>query len=177
MAELTVDLTYGSALYQAAVEENKTDLILEETQNVMDIFRQEPEFYKLITYPTISAEERKDIVKQVFEGRVCKEVLNLLYVLIDKGRTGRYPEIIKAYKDMVDQSKGVTYGTIYSVEPLTEAQLCKFEKELEKLLKENIKLENKLDSSLIGGVKILVDGRMIDASIRNRLNELGSRLV
>lgn len=177
MAELTVDLTYGDALYQAAAEVDKRDQILEEALQVLEIFQQEPEFFQLINYPAISAEEKKKIVKTVFEGKICKELLNLLYVLIDKSRTGRYPGIVKAYKDLVDREEGVTYGTIYSVEPLKEEQLAKFEAELTKLLKENVKLENKLDSSLIGGVKILADGRIIDASIRKRLDDLGSKLI
>ena len=44
MAELTVDLTYGSALYQAAVEVNKKDLILDEANQVLDIFEKEPDY-------------------------------------------------------------------------------------------------------------------------------------
>ena len=48
MAELTVDLTYGSALYQAAVEVNKKDLILEEATQVLDVFEKEPEFYEQV---------------------------------------------------------------------------------------------------------------------------------
>ena len=45
MAELTVDLTYGSALYQAAVETNKKDLILDEAFQVQDVFENNPDFF------------------------------------------------------------------------------------------------------------------------------------
>ncbi len=177
MAELTVDLTYGSALYQAAVELNKKDLILEEAFQVLEVFENEPDFYSFINYPAISANEKKEVLTNVFEGRICQELLNLLYVLVDKGRTARYGKIIKAYKDMVDREEGVTYGTVYSVEPLTEAQIKKMEEEITKLIKQETKLENQLDASLIGGVKILVDGRIIDASYRKRLDDLSSQLI
>lgn len=177
MAELTVDLTYGSALYQAAVERNKKDLILDEANEVLSIFENEPEFYYFINYPAISAMEKKAVLKNVFEGKICQELLNLLYVLTDKGRTARFSKIIKAYKDMVDREEGVTYGTVYSVEPLTDSQINKMEKQLTDLLKEETKLENKLDSSLIGGIKVMVDGRIIDASIKKRLQDLSSKLI
>ena len=177
MAELTVDLTYGSALYQAAVETNKKDLILDEAFQVLGVFENEPEFYKFINYPGISAKEKKEVLKNVFEGRICQELLNLLYVLTDKGRTARFSKIIKAYKDMVDREEGVTYGTVYSVEPLTDAQITKLEEQLTALLREDTKLKNELDKSLIGGFKVLVDGRIIDASIRKRLQDLGSQLI
>ena len=177
MAELTVDLTYGSALYQAAVETNKKDLILDEAFQVQDVFENNPDFFEFLNFPGISAIEKKDVLKNVFEGKICQELLNLLYVLTDKGRTARYSKIIKAYKDMVDREEGITYGTVYSVEPLKEAQISKLEEQLTALLQEKTKLKNELDPKLIGGFKILVDGRILDASIRKRLQDLGSQLV
>lgn len=177
MAELTVDLTYGSALYQAAVETNKKDLILDEAFQVQDVFENNPDFFEFLNFPGISAIEKKDVLKNVFEGKICQELLNLLYVLTDKGRTARYSKIIKAYKDMVDREEGITYGTVYSVEPLKEAQISKLEEQLSALLQEKTKLKNELDPKLIGGFKILVDGRILDASIRKRLQDLGSKLV
>jgi ATP synthase F1 delta subunit len=177
MAELTVDLTYGSALYQAAVETNKKDLILDEAFQVQDVFENNPDFFEFLNFPGISAIEKKDVLKNVFEGKICQELLNLLYVLTDKGRTARYSKIIKAYKDMVDREEGITYGTVYSVEPLKEAQISKLEEQLSALLQGKTKLKNELDPKLIGGFKILVDGRILDASIRKRLQDLGSKLV
>ena len=177
MAELTVDLTYGSALYQAAVETNKKDLILDEAFQVQGVFEHNPDFFEFLNFPGISAIEKKDVLKNVFEGKICQELLNLLYVLTDKGRTARYSKIIKAYKDMVDREEGITYGTVYSVEPLKEAQISKLEEQLSALLQEKTKLKNELDPKLIGGFKILVDGRILDASIRKRLQDLGSKLV
>ena len=177
MAELTVDLTYGSALYQAAVETNKKDLILDEAFQVQGVFENNPDFFEFLNFPGISAIEKKDVLKNVFEGKICQELLNLLYVLTDKGRTARYSKIIKAYKDMVDREEGITYGTVYSVEPLKEAQISKLEEQLSALLQEKTKLKNELDPKLIGGFKILVDGRILDASIKKRLQDLGSKLV
>ena len=88
-----------------------------------------------------------------------------------------YSKIIKAYKDMVDREEGVTYGTVYSVEPLTETQIKKMEDQITDLIKQKTRLENKLDASLIGGIKVLVDGRIIDASIKKRLQDLSSQLI
>lgn len=177
MAELSVNLTYGSALYQAAKEMDKEDLILDEACQVLEIFRQEPDFYAFLNYPAISAPEKKDTLKKVFDGRICPELLNLMYILVDKRRTGNFPKIVEAYKDLVNQEEGVAYGTIYSVEPLKKEQISSFEEQTARLLKKNIRLENKLDPKLIGGVKILVDGRIIDASIRKRFADLGSKII
>ena len=177
MAELTIDLTYGNALFMAASESGKKDQILDECCQVLGIFEQEPNLYALINYPGVSAKEKKEILKKVFEGRICKEVLNLLYVLVDKGRTRHFPKIVKAFKNMINHEEGCSYGTIYSVTPLTAPQLEKVEAQVSDLLQTRTRLENELDPKLMGGIKILVDGRMIDASLRKRLEDLRNKIV
>ena len=177
MAELTIDRTYGSALYQAAVETDKKDLILDEACQVLGIFEQETDFYTFVNYPAISVKEKKAVLKNVFQGRICQELLNFLYILADKGRTYHFPKIVKAYQEMVNQDEGFSSGTVYSVEPLKPEQLARLEEETASLLQKKVKLENKLDAKLMGGVKILIDGRIIDASIRKRFENLSSQLI
>ena len=176
MAELGVDLTYGSALFQAAKEVNKISLISEEAEAVLDILEKEPDLLAFLNTPAIPAYEKKDVVSKIFEGRITSELLNLLYILIDKGRTRHLVKIFNAYKDLVNKKEGFSYGTILSVKPLGEERLRRFEEETGKLLKLNVKLENSLAPDLVGGVKIFVDGKVIDASIKGRLQDLKGNL-
>lgn len=96
---------------------------------------------------------------------------------MDKGRTKHYPRIIDSYEKLIAQAEGYAKGDIYSVQPLSEEQRIKFEEQTGKLLQENVKLENKIDASLIGGVKILIDGKMLDASLKKRLDDMRSKLL
>ena len=65
---------------------------------------------------------------------------------------------------------------IISVMPLSDDQMKKFEKDASDLLQKNVRLRNEIDTSLIGGVKLLVDGKLIDASLRSRLDDLRRRI-
>lgn len=176
MAELTIDLTYGTALFEAAQELGKKEQILEEATEVLGILQQEPDLYAFINYPAISAAEKKAAVSNIFGGKICDELLNFIYVLIDKRRTLHFEKMIKVYKKLMDKEEGLSYGRVYSVEPLTEDRIKELEKETSKLLKANVRLENQTDPKLMGGVKILVDGKIIDASIRKKFDDLGSRI-
>lgn len=177
MAELTVDLVYGKALFQAAKEESKTDSILEEVMELEKLFQREPEFFGFFCSPIISAKEKKAVIRQVFEGRISQELVNLLCVLIDKGRGKHLPRIAKQFQILVNESTGHITGTIYSVLPLAQEQLTAFEQKTGDLLGKGVKLFNKIDSSLIGGVRIFVDGKLIDASIKTRLSDLMESLT
>lgn len=172
MAELTVETTYGKALYGAAVELNHVNEVLEEMKAICTLFNDEPEFFEFFNTPILSGAEKKEVMQKIFEGKISSEVYNFLRILIDKRRTSSFKNILKEYQFLVNQGQGISAGTIFSVEPLTDEQLKNFEEKTGKLLRKNIKLTNKIDSSILGGVKLFVEGKVIDATIRKRLQDL-----
>ena len=176
MAELAVDLTYGTALVEAAREVGKENQMREEAQAVVQLIEDEPDLHQYINYPGVSADEKKEVLKNIFEGRICEELLNFLYILVDKRRTMNFGRIIKVYKSLVEREEGVSYGTVYSVVKLSDERMAELEEQTSKLLQMNVKLENELDPSLLAGFKILVEGKIIDASYRKKFDELASQM-
>ncbi|MDD3167950.1 MAG: ATP synthase F1 subunit delta [Eubacteriales bacterium] len=176
MAELTVDMTYGKALFEAASDCNKMGIILEEALELLEILEQNPDFSEFIKTPVISAAEKKLAIQKIFSGKICDELLNLLFILIDKRRAGALKTIVKRYQYLMDESNGFSIGTIFSVNPLSREQLSVFEEKTGKLIRKNVKLENKTNSAIIGGVRIFIEGKVIDATIRKRLNNLSESL-
>jgi len=172
MAELIVDLVYGSALYQAARDTGKADLISEEAEGIIRILENEPDFLTFLSSPAITADMKKSFVTNTLKGKICDELLNFMYILIDKGRARHFTKIISAYKRLINKDEGLAFGKILSVGLLSEERLASFERETGKLLSLNVKLENVSAPDLIGGVKIFIDGKVIDASVKNRLKDL-----
>ena len=176
MEELTVDLTYGTALFEAACETGKTDLINEEAGQLIELFRQEPDLHKFVNTPGISAEEKKSVLENVFRGRICDELLNFLFILVDKGRMMHFEKMIKTYRKLLDKQEGVSYGTVFSAAPLTDEHIRELEEDASKLFRVNVKLVNEIDPKLIGGVKLLVECKLIDASVRKRFDDLSIQI-
>lgn len=176
MAELTVAMTYGNALFAAAQDVGKIDEIKEEIEAVMEIFHREKDYFQLLNSPAVSTRNKKDLIKSVFEGKVCQEMLSFIYILIDKDRLLQFDRIVRVYNQEVNRAEGFGSGEIHSAVPLTEEQINKFEEQAGRVLKEKVKLVNKIDSDLIGGVKVLVDGKVMDASIKGRLNTLTHKI-
>ena len=176
MAELAVDLTYGTALVEAARELGIENQILEEAQAVAALIEDEPELHQFINYPGVSADEKKEVLKNIFEGRICEELLNFLYILVDKRRTMNFGRIVKVYKSLIEKEEGVSYGTVYSVVKLSDERMAELEEQTSKLLQMNVKLDNELDPSLLAGFKVLVEGKIIDASYRKKFDELASQM-
>jgi ATP synthase F1 delta subunit len=176
MAELTVDLTYGTALYEAAKDTGKVELIMNEADAVLEIFKSEPELFDFINYPAISAIEKKDVLEKIFGGKISEELLNFICILVDKRRSANFEKMIKVYKKLMEKEEGLSYGTVYSVKPLSQERMKELEEEASKLFGANVRLTNEIDPKLMGGIKILVEGKIIDASIRTKFDELGSQI-
>jgi len=174
---LTVNDVYGTALYEAATDLGKTEVFLDAVKTMADLFKDEPGFFLLLRTPSLAPSKRKDLVRTVFEGRIPDELMNFLYVLLDKRRIGQFAGIARAFEKAMDTCEGVSTGTIESAIALSAAQIEKFESETGKLLSRNVRLEPEMNPTLIGGVRIYVDGKLIDASIRRKLDELKEKII
>ena len=174
--ELIIAMTYGKALFDAAKELDMIDEIKEEIDTIDHILKQEPQFSELLCTPAVPAVKKKTMIREVFEGRISRQTLSFLYILVDKGRFFHYHRIVKEYLRLMDEYRGEAYGKVYSAVPLSAEQIAKLEAETGKLLHEKIRLKNKVDQSLLGGVKIMVDGKIIDATLRAKLEDLRYKL-
>ena len=172
MGDSLVPLTYGKALYDAAKEGGMEERIGEELKVVTGIIRSEDGLRRLLGNPTVTAEEKKELVRQIFAGHVYRELVNFLYVLIDKGRTGCLAGAAKQYRLLYEQDRGLAHGKVISAVPLSEAQVSEAGRQISGLLQKEITLENSVDPSVIGGIKIQVEGKMIDLTLRHELEQM-----
>jgi ATP synthase F1 delta subunit len=177
MENLTVSAVYGEGLFEAASDVGNIDGIGRELENIERIFRENPLFFELLKTPTLPVAERKSVARTVFEGRIAPELLNFIFILIDRRRIGQLRDIAQTYGRLSDAREGFVKGKIYSAVELSKEQLGRFEEETGKLLKKRVKLQNESDASLLGGVCIYIDGKLIDASVRGRLNNLRERVL
>ncbi len=177
MEELNVSMTYGEALYNAAKDLGKEKELLEEAKAVKEILKNEESFLMLINDPTITASEKKKIITNVFGGKISQELLNFFFVLIDKRRISHFIKMVDVFEKLVNTQEGFATGVVYSARELSKEKLAKIEEETGKLIREKVKLTQEIDTSLIGGIKILVNGKIIDASIRNRLQDISGQLI
>lgn len=177
MAELTVAMAYGQALYEAAADAGDVDGFLQEAKELSQLFQENHQLNKLLCTPVIPAKERKAAMASIFSGRVRQGFVNLLYVVIDKGRGGAIHEIFHQFELRVEESEMLANGAIVSALALSDQEKARFEEETGKLLRKKVKLENQIDPKVLGGVRIFIEGKVLDATVETRLNEMQDRLM
>lgn len=176
MEQLSVDMTYATALFEAAGDAGIQEQIGEESHNLLEIFREEPDFHRFFCTPGIPADEKKEVLANVLEGRISRELLNFLYIIIDKGRVRHYERMVRAYDALMDEAHGIAAGEVYSAVALSDSQIERLEEQTGKLIGETVRLTNRVDKSLIGGVRVQVAGKIFDATLRKRLEDMRNRM-
>jgi F-type H+-transporting ATPase subunit delta len=177
MAKL-ISKTYGDALFELAIEENKIDILLEEIEQLQDILAQNEDFGKLMNHPKILKEEKIQVAKNVFEGRISNELLGFLTIIISKDRYKDIDEILAYFIAEVKKFKGIGIATVTTAVPLREDQCKKIEQKLLDTTEyKSMEMHYKLDESLIGGMVIRIGDRVVDSSISTKLNELQRDLL
>lgn len=177
MAKL-ISKTYGDALFELAVEENKVDDLLEEIGQLQKVLRENEDFGRLMTHPKINKDEKIQVVTNVFKGRISDELLGFLTIIISKDRYQEIDGILEYFLTEVKKYKGIGVATVTTAVPLREEQRRKVEQRLlDTTDYKSMEIHYKQDAALIGGMVIRIGDRVVDSSISTKLNELQKDLL
>lgn len=177
MAKL-ISKTYGDALFELAVEEDKVDALLEEIGQLQQVLSENEEFGRLMNHPKIIKEEKIQVAKNVFGGRLSDELLGFLIIIISKDRYRDIDAILDYFVAEVKQYKGIGVATVTTAVPLREEQCRRIERRLlDTTSYTKMEMNYLLDKSLIGGMVIRIGDRVVDSSISTKLNELQKELL
>lgn len=172
MAKL-VKVTYGDALFELAVEENKVDVLFEQAQAVLESFRNNQDLIRFLNHPKIETIEKEKAIENIYKGFVTKDMVGFLTLIVSKQRHNDIPDILEYFIGKVKEYKkiGVVYVTS-SVE-LTATQKEKIVDKLQKTTDYlSFEMNYAVDKSLIGGLVIRIGDRVVDSSIRTKIEEL-----
>ena len=172
----SVGIQYANALFEIAKEENQVKEYREELNVAKEVLIDNQNVYKTLIHPKVTIEERKEIINKTFKEYVAKNFLHFLYVLIDNNRLSDLPDIVDAFEKLYQDSENYCIATVYVKYPLTEEEKKVVVNCLTKKIGKEIHLKEIVAQSLIAGIKIEVDGKIIDASMLKEMTDLKKEL-
>jgi len=125
----------------------------------------------------VSIEERKATMQMIFGEKISEEMMNFLKIILDKRRASEIFEIKNEFKHAVHRHNNILEATVISTVVLTEEQTEKIVKNMSAVTGSEILITNKVDETLIGGVVIYVGDKVIDGSVKKKLNDLKEELA
>lgn len=167
-----VGSVYGEALYSLAQSEGLSKAILEELTVLNDSFSQEPAYLQLLASPNLSKEERCGILDDSFRGKCHPYVLNFLKILTEKGYTRHFTQCFYAYREHFHVDNGILPVTAVTAVALQPEQAAKLTEKLSSLTGKTVELHNRVDSAVIGGVRLDYNGLRVDGTVEQRLESV-----
>ncbi|HHT01889.1 MAG TPA: F0F1 ATP synthase subunit delta [Firmicutes bacterium] len=173
----TVARRYANALFELAKAQGRIEAVDAELETVVQSMRATEDLRRVWEHRLIAPRRKKEVVGQVFAGQVSAEVKNFLSLLIDKHRERFLESIFASYRGLADRYRNIVEVEVRSAIALSPAEVDEVAAKLQQQLGSEVRLRTTVDQSLLGGIVIRVGDRLIDGSLRRRLQDLRSQLV
>ncbi len=176
MAKLT-EKVYGEALFELAVEEGREKELLQEVLTIRKVLDENPDFAKLMKNPAIPESEKEEVLKTVWDGRISKEIAGLMLLLLQKEHYGEVTQVLDYFAARIKEEQKIGVAYVSTALPITEEQKKSVEKRLlDTTAYKSFEMHYETDPALIGGIVIRIGDRVVDNSIRTRLDNLSRQL-
>lgn len=177
MSEAVVAKRYAEALFQLGSEKSTLDNLDQEALVVQKVFEQNKKLHSFLTHPGVTNDKKKQFITEVFKG-MSADMLNTMKLLVGRNRAELMPLIVDQFIHLSNDAKGIAEATVYSVRALSVDEIQKLENTFAKRFeKKAIKLENKVDPSIIGGIKLRMGNSIYDGSISGKLKRIERSIV
>jgi F-type H+-transporting ATPase subunit delta len=168
---------YAKALFHLAREQKVLEQVESDMANVREIAEESPEFSVLLQSPIIQVQEKRQIISEIFKGKIHQLSYDFLNLLLDKNREDLLSGIITHFLEYIDELRGILRGDLRAAYPLSDQQKESLKDQLDRITGKNVIINEQIDSTLIGGFVIKMEDTVIDASIKNQLNKLRETLL
>ena len=166
---------YGRALFLLTEELGDTEAVKCEAEAVIALFGQSPEYASLLDTPAISPDERIALIDEAF-GSLNVNLVNLIKILAEKRLAHLAARALSAYVDEYMDARGIVRAEAVSAIALDKRQTKLLREKLERITGKKIIIENKIDPSILGGIKLRYMGIQHDGSVKTRLEDFARAL-
>lgn len=177
MSNSMVAKRYALALFQIAKEQQLLGTVEEELRVVKEVLLYNTDLKAVLKSTKLTNEKKKEILKEAFAS-LNVYVLNTLMILIDRHRDDQIVEVANQFIELANEEMGIAEAKVYSIRPLSDAEREGLSSTFAaKIGKKSLKIENIVDSDLLGGIKLRIGNRIYDGSLRGKLDRLERKLL
>jgi len=168
---------YADALFQLCVEQDCLESVYAGIQEYNEIFTKYPQLVKLLSLPTVSASEKIGVLKKIFGGADESMGYHFLCLLTEKNRISHFGAVAEVFNANYNRFHNILEVTVTTGVPLTEDARKKLSAKLAAKSGKTVKLAEKVEPGILGGVIVRYGNTQIDGSLKNRLSEIADKLV
>lgn len=172
MIETKIALRYSKALFGLALEKKILDEVYLDILHVFETLSSSKDLYNVLKSPIIRGEKKRNIVSEVFEGKINEVTLDFIFLTIKKRRERVLKDIAVQFIGSYKEYKNILPINITAAKQIEEDAKARIIEMLSEKTHKQIELNIQTDPSLIGGFIVNYEDKQLDASIRNKIHKL-----
>jgi F-type H+-transporting ATPase subunit delta len=164
---------YATALFELALEQKALEQVAGDLNRFGEALDAFDELVRLVKSPVFTAEEQGRALAAILEQlKIDGLTKNFLLLVAKNRRLFATPDMIRAFRAMLARHRGEVSASVTAATKLTESQVTALKQALQAALGQEVMLEERVDPGLLGGLVVKVGSRMVDTSLRTKLNSL-----
>ena len=171
-----IEKVYSEALFELAVENGTAEDVNRELAAVSEIFSANGELYEILSAPTVTDDEKTEMLTSIFGGRISDLTLDFLCLTAQKGRIRNLQGIADAFRELLYNKDGIVEVTVTTVKPLKSSQRDALKSKLEQKYGKKVIMAELTDPAVMGGVVIQCGDTLLDGSVRTKLDNMRRQL-
>ena len=168
---------YARALHELATTAGAVERVGADLHALVAHLRASPDLQRQLASPRLPREQKRALLVGLLPAGAHDLVRRTVSLLVDKGRAAQVAGLDAVWVEVDLEVSGRASATVTSAAPLDEAARARLQVQLARVTGKTISLQERVDPSLLGGVRVLVGSRMIDGSVQGRLAALRERLL
>lgn len=170
MSEISSE--YAKALFVLAVEKDSSKEYKDALETVMYVFNENPAYIDFMATFSIPLEERLKALEDAFKDAIPKDVLSFLKILCEKKHILEFSECADQYISLYNEMDKISDVKVTSAVELTEKEKIALKEKLEKKTGHKILVEYIVDETILGGLIVETDGKIMDSSLKKHLKDI-----
>ena len=167
---------YSRALFEAAKDNDVVDRIREELAQVDDALREDRDLRLFFFSPYFTSDEKKDAVRRVVEGG-DERLVNFLELLAERHRLPLLPRVRRQFDAKWAEEHRLLPVSVTSAVELDESLVADIGRRIQDQTGRSVELSSNVDPEVLGGLVVRVGNMVLDASVRNRLEQLRKQVA
>ena len=162
---------YAEALFSLSIDNSNLLDIQNEMKELKQVVMENNEFISVLASSFISLKEKEEIVDKALNS-FNEDIRSLIKLMCKNRRISLLIETIDKFNSLANESRGIMEGLVYTIYPLKKEELSLIEKKISEIELVPCELKNIIDSTILGGVKVVINGHIYDGSIKNKIEQM-----
>ena len=168
---------YALALMEVAEKHNELDKFDSDLALIKRTVNENKDLKDFLEHPLIQAGDKNEVISSIFGNYISVFTLNLIKLLIGKNRVNILSIVSDHYRELLCKKRNISTAKVITAVEIDEAVINRVREKLEKMFSKTINIETSLDKEIIAGMIVKIGDKVIDGSIKTKLEKMKKQLI